>query len=672
MTVIYNPGKRIPRFRFLFLLFLAAAVLLCGTFNDSVEAAPDDELLLTVLHTNDEHSAVIPHSPTVDYHPERENPTVGGFARLASAVRMIRREKESAGEPVLLLSAGDYIGGSPYSWLIPEGVAPELTIMQAIGYDAVTIGNHEYDYGPGNLACYYRNAGYPSAHEETTVIASNTVTPADHFLAQDDLYRESSLVELDNGLRVGIFGLIGKQAISYITSNDPVTFTDQHETARKMVEDLRSRGAMLIIALTHARVEEDVELAREVDGIDLIVGGHCHTALHEPILENDTIIVQAGSLLEYFGRVELAYAPASGEVRLRNEGNSLPYLHRLDYTYPLDPEISGLIDGYTAELGMLIAEKTDRQFSSVLDTVAFASFEMPNQPPLQETSFGNFVTDAMRLVAAEKIGRRVDVAIQANGAIRGGVVPGSMPHSLGQISVYDLGELVGLGIGPDGSAGYSVVAAYLTGEEIRRALEVAALLSEMMGDTYFLQFSGLRYYYNPQNAVLLTVPFLDLPIPSTRAVINAERYVGEGRQGLEDDQYMPIERGDEELYCLVTDSYIVSFLPMVGEMLPQLDIVLKDEYGNPVPEEELDRLTVKINGDDLKVWAAVLEYAAMQPVGDTGLPEIDPYYASTAGRINPQWTVPLIIWLILILVILIAGIFFLVRHIRKRRRKKRT
>ncbi|OPL11306.1 MAG: hypothetical protein AVO34_08805 [Firmicutes bacterium ML8_F2] len=148
MTVIYNPGKRIPRFRFLFLLFLAAAVLLCGTFNDSVEAAPDDELLLTVLHTNDEHSAVIPHSPTVDYHPERENPTVGGFARLASAVRMIRREKESAGEPVLLLSAGDYIGGSPYSWLIPEGVAPELTIMQAIGYDAVTIGNHEYDYGP--------------------------------------------------------------------------------------------------------------------------------------------------------------------------------------------------------------------------------------------------------------------------------------------------------------------------------------------------------------------------------------------------------------------------------------------------------------------------------------------------------------------------------------------
>ena len=670
MAVVVDLKKCIVRGLLTALFLLAVTVFLSGLFAVPVEAAPGDELLLTILHTNDEHSAVIPHSPTVDYHPARENPTVGGFARLASAVRMIREEKESEGEPVLLLSAGDYMGGSPYSWLIPEGLAPELTIMQVIGYNAVTIGNHEYDYGPDILARYYKEAGYPDAHEKTMIIASNTVAPENHLLAEEGLYRESCLIELANGLKVGIFGLIGKQAISYTTANDPVTFIDQHETARKIVEDLRGRGAMIIIALTHSRVEEDRELARDVDGIDLIVGGHCHTALHEPILENDTIIVQAGSLLEYLGRVELAYDPASASVRLRNEENGRPYLHLLDYTYPLDQGIQDLIDHYTAELDILLAKKTGGLFSSVLDTVAFADFAISNQPPLQESPFGNFVTDAMRLVTAEKIGRRVDFAIQANGAIRGGVVPGSMPHSLGQISVYDLGELVGLGIGPDGAAGYSIVAAYMTGEEIRRALEVAALLSEMMGDTYFLQFSGLRYDYNPQNAVLLTVPFLDLPIPSTRAVIAAERYTGEGRQDMDDDQYVPIERGDEELYCLVTDSYIVSFLPMVGEMLPQLEIVLKDAQGNPVPEDELDRLTVKVNGDDLKVWATVLEYAAMQPVGDTGLPEIDPYYSSTAGRINPTRTVPLIVWPILILLVLIIGIIFLARRWKKRRWEK--
>ncbi|MDZ4132321.1 MAG: 5'-nucleotidase C-terminal domain-containing protein, partial [Dethiobacteria bacterium] len=223
-----------------------------------------------------------------------------------------------------------------------------------------------------------------------------------------------------------------------------------------------------------------------------------------------------------------------------------------------------------------------------------------------------------------------------------------------------------------GDAGYSVVAAYLTGEEIRRVLEVAALLSEMMGDTYFLQFSGLRYSYNPQNAILFTVPFLDLPIPTTRAVISAERYSGGGRQGDDEELYVPIKRGDQELYCLITDTYIVSFLPMIGDLLPQLEIILKDRDGNPVSEDELDNLVVMVDGNELKVWAAVLEYAASQPTGSSGLPEIDAYYATTAGRINPVWTVPLITWPILIFLAILAGIVFLVkrRRLRKKLKKK--
>jgi hypothetical protein len=323
-------------------------------------------------------------------------------------------------------------------------------------------------------------------------------------------------------------------------------------------------------------------------------------------------------------------------------------------------------------LNEIIIDKTAGRFEQVLDVVALSEYEIPNYPPLQESPFGNFVSDAMRLVTWEKTGHKADFAIQANGAIRGSITPGTMPHSLGQISVYDLAELVGLGVGPDGDAGYSVVAAYLTGEEVRRVLEVAALLSEMMGDTYFLQFSGLRYNYNPQNAILFTVPFLDLPIPTTRAVISAERYSGEGRQGDDEELYVPIERGDEELYCLITDTYIVSFLPMVGDLLPQLEIILKDQDGNPVSEDELDKLVVRIDGEDLKVWAAVLEYAASQPVGSTGLPEIETYYATTAGRINPVWTLPLITWPILILLALIAGIIFLVKRRRLRKKLKQS
>lgn len=653
--------------KYLHIVLFCLALSICFAICSPAVLAADEELFLTILHTNDEHGSAIPHSPAVDFHPARENPTVGGYARLATAVDEIRKEKAALGEPVLLFSAGDYIGGSPYSWLIPHGYAMELKLKQMIGYDAVVIGNHEYDYGPDILADYFIEAGYPAAHEQTVILASNTAAPPDHRLASKDLYRESKIIVLENGLKVGLFGLIGKQAISYTTANEPVSFLDQIETAERLVGELRAEGADLIIAITHSNVEEDIELAGAVPGIDVIIGGHSHTVLEEPVIENGAIIVQAGSLLEYLGRLDIAYNKADGNVRLRNMEQEVPYLLLLDYNYPLNPEVNAVIEEYTLLLNELITLQTDGRFQHVLDTVMLSEFDILNYPPLQESSFGNFVADAMRLVTEEKTGHKVDFALQANGSIRGSVTPGTMPHALGKVSVYDLGELVGLGIGPDGYAGYSIVAAYLTGEEMMRVLEVAALLSEMLGDTYFLQFSGLRYSYNPGNAILFTVPFLDLPIPTTRSVISAERYTGEGRQESGDEFYLPLERGDEELYCLVTDSYIVSFLPMVGEMLPQLDIVLKDRDGNPVDADNLDNLVVNLDGQDLKVWAAVLEYAAGQPIGASGLAEADYYYSATAGRINKAWSFPLVVIPILAAAALVVIVVLLIRRIRRRK-----
>ncbi len=656
------------------LILVAVFALLTGSPSGFGVAAAE-ELYLTVLHTNDEHGSVIPHSPTVDYHPVKENPTMGGYARLATAVKQIRAEKDASGEPVLLLSSGDFFGGSPYSWLIPRGYAMDLAIKQLIGYDAVTVGNHEYDYGPDILASYLIEAGYPEAHSTTHVLASNAVVPENHPLTTKGLFRKSVILTLENGLRVGLFGLIGERAVSYTVANEPVTFADQQETARLMVDELRNQGAQLVIALSHSGVEhgEDQLLAMAVPGIDVIISGHCHTALHDPIIEGSTYIVQAGELLRYLGRLDLAFNPETGELRVRNEENEAPYLIPLDYKLPLDPEIGAVIEEYTIHLNALIAEKTGGRFTSVLDSAALAAFELPNTPYLQETPIGNFITDAMRLVTEEKTGRQVDFALQANGSIRGGIKPGTMPHAFGQVSVYDLTELISLGVGPDGDAGYPIVAAYLTGEEMRRVLEVAALLSEMLGDTFFLQFSGLRYDYNPGNAVLFTVPVIDQPLPSTMifpggAVLGAERYIGDGYQVDDDSLYVPLERGDEALYCLVTDTYILSFLPMVGEMMPQLDLVIKDSAGNPVPGDQLDSLVVYTDGQELKVWATVLEYAASQAVGPSGLPEIDEYYAATAGRINQVWSMPLVIWPLLILFAVVALVVFLV--CRRRKRKK--
>jgi 5'-nucleotidase/UDP-sugar diphosphatase len=87
------------------------------------------ELYCCILHTNDMHSELIPHSPAVDYRPGEENAAIGGFARLATAVDEIREEKRKEGEPVLLFDAGDFLGGAPFAWLALNGSAAELTIM---------------------------------------------------------------------------------------------------------------------------------------------------------------------------------------------------------------------------------------------------------------------------------------------------------------------------------------------------------------------------------------------------------------------------------------------------------------------------------------------------------------------------------------------------------------
>ena len=168
------------------------------------------------------------------------------------------------------------------------------------------------------------------------------------------------------------------------------------------------------------------------------------------------------------------------------------------------------------------------------------------------------------------------------------------------------------------------------------------------------------------------MPGLDLPVPSTRAVVQAERYTGEGRQGMDDASYVPLKRGDEELYNLVTDSYILSFLPMVGEMLPMLKLEPKDSAGNPVPVEELDKLIVRVDGEELKVWQTLIEYAAAQPQNDQGIAEIESYYAATAGRINQVWSIPFLLWPVLILLALIALIILLIRRASRLKRARRA
>ncbi len=629
------------------------------------------ELSFTILHTNDEHSALLPHTLTVNEGIAGEDHyRIGGFARLAMAIEQVRQEKQVQGEPVLLFNAGDFLGGAAFGWLAPHGYSPEIKLLQEMGYDAVVIGNHEYDYGPDTLADYLLRAGYPGAHQETVVLAANTRAPEDHPLASRQLYLLDQVFELKNGLKIGVFGLIGEDAINVTADTGELEFQDQSQVARDALSRLEEQGADVIVAVTHSGVDEDRELARDVPGIDIIVGGHCHTALDEPVMEGKTIIVQAGYMVEFLGQLELAYDPAGEKVRVRNEENETPFLLPIDDRFEPHPGIASLVDAYKEKLDNLVSEMTDGRFEDILAAVARSDFEITNRPPLQETPAGNFITDAMRLVTEEVSGERMDVAIQANGSIRGSFVPVSEAGKPGKISFYDITGVAGLGYGDDVYPGYSIITTYLTGEELLRLLEVAALLEELMGDTYFLQFSGLRYSYNPQNIVLFTIPFMDQPLPSTRAVVEAELYSGEGVQPAGEGDYQPLEKGDETLYRLVTDTYILSFLPMVGELLPGLEIVPKNAAGEPVPLERKEELTVPHRGRELKVWETVVEYAASQPPGEDGVPAIPELYSDTSGRINQVSTFPLVAWIYLGIAALAAGFCFLLRRRWRRNKMK--
>jgi len=632
--------------KLLLVVALLAVILLLPS------SAAGNTVKFTILHTNDEHSAVIPYSPAIDFNESVKDPTIGGFARLASLVKNIKAEKS---EEVMVISAGDFTGGSPFSWLVTEGESPEIALMQKIGYDVITIGNHEFDYGAENLVDCLLNAGYPEANEKTTIVSMNLIAPQEHPM--NDIVKKYHVMELEN-LKIGFIGLLGKDAKTKAYSYEPLDFEDSIQSAKQAVEELKKEGVDLIIAVTHLGVSEDLELAEAVPEIDIIVGGHSHTVLEEPVVTSDgTTIVQTGDGLKYLGVLELEYNKDNGELKIRNYDTGTPFLIEIDDEIPIDPEVDATIKEYTKKVNAMVYNKTGK---NTLDTVASADFALTTRT-LQESNIGDFITDAMRLVVEEKTGKKVDFAVFANGEIRGNITPGTMNYSKGKISLYDLLLPVSLGVGEDGSPGSSLVTFYITGEEVYRVLEITILLHQLYGDDFFVQFSGLRYYYNPQNAII-EIPFVDKKIPSAilpnlGSVVKAERYKGTGKQTLNDEDYEVIEK-DDRLYRVVTDNYILSFLPKIAEVLPQLTVEPKDESGNPIPPEDFKNLVLKVNGDELKVWQVVVDYTLSQPVNDIGLPQIDEYYREPTKRINDVWSFPIAGYPLAVLIGMVAVVVY--------------
>ena len=238
---------------------------------------------LVIMHTNDTHSQIDPYSYKNDID-------VGGFLRREAVIREIRAQNPNT----LLLDAGDFSQGTPYFNFFKGYV--EVRLMNAAGYDAATLGNHEFDNGSAALAARLKTVDFP-------VVCANYQF-SNKKLAK--VIKPYVIIERA-GMKIGIFGL-GVDLNGYTAPQiaREVTYLDPVETARKMVSELKAKNCDLIVCLSHLGVDKstkdnDYEIARLVPEIDVIVGGHSHEEINPPVVIGNTRVCQMTSRGKCFG-----------------------------------------------------------------------------------------------------------------------------------------------------------------------------------------------------------------------------------------------------------------------------------------------------------------------------------------------------------------------------------
>lgn len=390
---------------------------------------------VTILHTNDTHGHLIPFS--FPYEPGSEAgyasmphiADIGGIARRATLARQIRYETRGN---TLLLDAGDALDGTPFS--IQYMGEADFAAMSAAGYDAMTPGNHEFSASVEEFRRNVRIASFP-------IFSANIVD------------RETGRLELPQygvfdvqGARIAVFGLT--VANKYRAAKEGFDFLDPIQAAKDLVPELKKQ-ADIVIALTHLGVEEDQKLAREVPGIDVIVGGHSHSRLAEPILVRHTeephafwvggtVIVQDYWWGGELGRLDLRLRRNDGPFTLMSySGRLIPVTSDI----PDDPATARVVELYYKPISKLYGRVVGQASDS------FINHEERENPVL------NLICDALREAG------KTDVAIYNRGGVRGDIVKG-------EIKVWDIATVLPFR--------NKVVQTTLTGRQLREIVEAEA------------------------------------------------------------------------------------------------------------------------------------------------------------------------------------------------------
>ena len=427
--------------------------------------AEEEPFALTVLHTNDVHARFLEFGRFGSSCRESEAQSgacFGGVARRATAVRSVRSEVANT----LLLDAGDQFQGTLFFSRFRGSAASRM--MNQLGYDAMVVGNHEFDDGPATLAAFVDNLDFP-------LLGTNVDASGEPLLAGKLASR--AIVEVD-GQRIGLVGYITEETPTLSSPGPTLLFQPILETVRAEVKALEAEGVNKIIAISHAGFERDLEVGRNVEGIDIVVGGHTNT-----LLSNEDSDAEG----PYPTRVE---GPTGLPVAVVTAFAWGKFLGRLDVTFDQDGVLlsaegdpillNAQIEPDTHFVAMLepLAEEVAAFSGEVIGSAAVDLRGDEQSCRFGECNLGNLITDAL---LAEATG--AEIAIHNSGSIRSTIGAGS-------IVIGNVLEVLPFG--------NSMSTFGLLGRDLRAVLEHSVSRAENPGNDgtgRFLQVAGLRYSF---------------------------------------------------------------------------------------------------------------------------------------------------------------------------------
>lgn len=661
-----------------FFLALLLAVLCVLPVGAVAEGCTQETNVTTILFTHDLHSHFLPQSTA-------EGGESGGYARLKTVI-----DGERAMNPdALLVDGGDFSIGSLIQTLYTTQAA-ELRTMGAMGYDAVTIGNHEFDHkGTGFAEMLNSAKAAQQAAVELLLVDARPledmdayrerfgpVTPvlptlleANYAPADDNPDRAFIRSAMENygvtdcmtlergGVTYGLFGLMGVDSDECAPTSG-FTRTDAAKAAKRCVETLKGEGAEIIVCLSHSGTgdslasSEDEELAKAVDGIDVIVSGHTHSTLTEPLVVNDTYIVSSGPYCQNLGSLTFSW-DGSGQKRL-TDYRLIP----IDETVAENPEIAGLVERWKDMVGETYLARYGLTYDEVL-THSDYDLNTPASAVQENNGLGTLVSDAFlwadRTLNAAYADSPYTVSVTADGVLRANLPAGDLTAAM----AFDV---LSMGVGEDGTSGFPLVAVYLTGKELKAAMEVDASVTPIMPAAQ-LYMSGAKYAFNTKRMFFNRVYDAALTDVTFDESSTGNAY----------------EIDDNALYRVVTGMYSAQMLGTVkSKSMGLLSLEPKQANGTPVTDFA-DCILYDANGNELKEWYALAAY--LEQFGEDGLPD---RYADPAngckqvsdsfapGQLLAGWNG--ITWVVLgIVMLILALILLLIRSLRRRiRRKKPT